>query len=80
MATVVLDDPAGNSYVQALTDEGVADPNLRIIRYHRSHDQNEELGINDMVTEGYDKDGCLLPEDPRRTDSHFIEPEGPQKS
>lgn len=56
MVTVILDDPAGNSYVQALTDDGVADPNLRIIRYHRSHDQNEELGINDMKTEGYEEE------------------------
>lgn len=55
MVTVVLDDPAGNSYVQALTDEGVADPNLRIIRYHRSFDQNEELGLNDMKVEGYEE-------------------------
>lgn len=54
MVTVILDDPAGNSYVQALTDEGIADPNLRITRYHRSHDQNEELGINDMKTEDYE--------------------------
>lgn len=56
MVTVVLDDPAGNSYVQALTDDGEADPNLRIIRYHRSFDQNEELGLNDMKTEGYEED------------------------
>lgn len=56
MVTVVLDDPAGNSYVQALTDDGVADPNLRIIRYHRSFDQNEELGLNDMKVEGYEEE------------------------
>jgi zinc finger protein len=51
--TMILDDPTGNSYVQALTDDGEPDPNLRIIKYHRSHEQNEELGINDMVVEGY---------------------------
>jgi zinc finger protein len=53
--TVILDDPTGNSYVQALTDDGVADPNLRIFRYHRSFDQNEELGLNDMKVEGYEE-------------------------
>lgn len=63
MVTVILDDPAGNSYVQALTDDGVLDPNLKIIRYHRSHDQNEELGINDMITEGYAADGSALTDD-----------------
>lgn len=54
--TVILDDPAGNSYVQALVDDGVIDPNLRIFRYHRSFDQNEELGLNDMKTEGYEEE------------------------
>lgn len=54
--TVVLDDPTGNSYVQALTDDGSVDPNLKIIRYHRSFDQNEELGLNDMKVEGYEQD------------------------
>lgn len=54
--TVVLDDPTGNSYVQALTDDGIADPNLRIFRYHRSFDQNEDLGLNDMKVEGYEED------------------------
>ena len=54
--TIVLDDPTGNSYVQALTDDGISDPNLRIFRYHRSFDQNEDLGLNDMKVEGYEED------------------------
>lgn len=53
---MILDDPTGNSYVQALSDDGKPDPNLRIIRYHRSFDQNEELGLNDMKVEGYEED------------------------
>ncbi|CAO1441283.1 unnamed protein product [Diamesa serratosioi] len=53
--TVILDDPTGNSYVQSLVDDGEVDPNLRIFRYHRSYDQNEELGLNDMITEGYEQ-------------------------
>ncbi|KXJ74313.1 zinc finger protein ZPR1 [Aedes albopictus] len=52
--TIVLDDPTGNSYVQSLNDDGTPDDALRIIRYHRSHEQNEELGLNDMKTEGYE--------------------------
>lgn len=50
-----MDDPTGNSYVQSLVDDGEVDPNLRIFRYHRSYDQNEELGLNDMITEGYEQ-------------------------
>lgn len=51
--TIVLDDPTGNSYVQSLNDDGTPDDALRIIKYHRSHEQNEELGLNDMKTEHY---------------------------
>lgn len=51
--TIILDDPAGNSYVQALTDDGTLDERLTIERYDRSYEQNEELGLNDIKTENY---------------------------
>lgn len=51
--TMILDDPAGNSYVQALTDDGTLDNRLKIERYNRSFDQNEQLGLNDIKTENY---------------------------
>lgn len=51
--TLILDDPAGNSYVQALTDDGSLDDRLTIERYTRSFEQNEELGLNDIKTENY---------------------------
>lgn len=51
--TLILDDPAGNSYVQALTDDGSLDDRLIIERYTRSFEQNEELGLNDIKTENY---------------------------
>lgn len=51
--TMILDDPAGNSYVQALTDDGSLDDRLIIERYTRSFEQNEELGLNDIKTENY---------------------------
>jgi zinc finger protein len=53
--SLCLDDPAGNSYVQALTDDGTPDDGLTVETYHRSHDQNEDLGINDMKTENYEE-------------------------
>lgn len=58
--TLVLDDPTGNSYIQSLTDDVKDDPGLKIIQYHRTHAQNEELGLNDMITEGYQQ---ILEED-----------------
>lgn len=51
-ATLILDDPAGNSYIQSLSDDG-PDDRLKITRYERNFEQNEELGVNDMKVENY---------------------------
>jgi zinc finger protein len=50
--TLILDDPAGNSYIQNLSDNG-SDDKLKITKYTRTFDQNEELGLNDMKVENY---------------------------
>lgn len=52
--TLILDDPSGNSYVQALTDDGSLDERLKITTYTRTYEQNDDLGINDMKTENYE--------------------------
>ncbi|NWX46632.1 ZPR1 protein, partial [Steatornis caripensis] len=51
-AHFIMDDPAGNSYLQNVyaPDE---DPELTVQRYERAFEQNEALGLNDMRTEGY---------------------------
>jgi len=49
---LVLDDPAGNSYVQNVYAPD-PDPELIIEKYTRTFEQNEDLGLNDMKTEGY---------------------------
>lgn len=54
--TIVLDDPAGNSYVQSMRDDDLPDEGLRISRYERSFEQNEDLGLNDMKTENYEEE------------------------
>ncbi|XP_072947049.1 zinc finger protein ZPR1 [Epargyreus clarus] len=55
--TLILDDPAGNSYVQNLSDDPAKyDDGLKVTHYERSFEQNEELGLNDMKTEGYEED------------------------
>ncbi|PZC71175.1 hypothetical protein B5X24_HaOG213937 [Helicoverpa armigera] len=52
--TIILDDPAGNSYVQSLADDPTQpDPGLKITRYERNFEQNEELGLNDINTDDY---------------------------
>lgn len=52
--TLILDDPVSNSYLQNLYAPD-PDPNMTIREYERSDEQNEELGINDMVLEGYEE-------------------------
>jgi zinc finger protein len=50
--TVILDDPLSNSYIQNIYAPDV-DPCLSEEIYDRTHEQNEELGLNDMKTEDY---------------------------
>ncbi|XP_071777099.1 zinc finger protein ZPR1 [Centroberyx gerrardi] len=49
---IVLDDPAGNSYLQNVYAPD-PDPELTTEKYTRTFEQNEDLGLNDMKTEGY---------------------------
>lgn len=42
--TIILDDPTGNTFVEKADD---------VVRYERTHEQNEYLGINDMKVEDY---------------------------
>lgn len=51
-AHLILDDPAGNSYLQNVYAPE-PDPEMTVEKYTRSFEQNEELGLNDMKTEGY---------------------------
>lgn len=50
--TLILDDPLANSYLQNLYAPD-PDPNMTIEEYSRSWEQNEVLGLNDMIVEGY---------------------------
>ncbi|XP_044138200.1 zinc finger protein ZPR1 [Bufo gargarizans] len=53
-AHFVLDDPAGNSYLQNVYAPE-EDPEMKVEKYERSYEQNEDLGLNDMKTEGYEE-------------------------
>ncbi|OCH93704.1 zf-ZPR1-domain-containing protein [Obba rivulosa] len=55
--TVILDDPLANSYLQNLYAPD-PDPNMEIVMYDRTWEQNEELGLNDMKVEGYEQDAA----------------------
>ncbi|KAK5872019.1 hypothetical protein PBY51_012755 [Eleginops maclovinus] len=51
----ILDDPTGNSYMQNVYAPD-PDPEITIEKYTRTFEQNEELGLNDMKTEGYENE------------------------
>ncbi|KAI6122694.1 zf-ZPR1-domain-containing protein [Pisolithus croceorrhizus] len=53
--TLILDDPLANSYLQNLYAPD-PDPNMEIVTYERTWQQNEELGLNDMKVENYTAD------------------------
>ncbi|XP_067826922.1 zinc finger protein ZPR1 [Heptranchias perlo] len=55
-AHIILDDPAGNSYLQNLYAPD-PDPEMKIEKYERTFEHNEELGLNDMKTEDYQEQG-----------------------
>ncbi|CAD7689995.1 unnamed protein product [Nyctereutes procyonoides] len=52
-AHFIMNDPAGNSYLQNVYAPE-DDPQMKVEHYKRTFDQNEELGLNDMKTEGYE--------------------------
>nr|POE54104.1 zinc finger protein zpr1 [Quercus suber] len=54
--TLVLEDPLASSYVQSLTAPE-PDPQIEVEDYERTHEEMEDLGLNDMKTEGYEAQG-----------------------
>ena len=50
-----MDDPLANSYMQNIYAPD-SDPNMTVETYERTFEQNEELGLNDMKVEDYEKD------------------------
>jgi zinc finger protein len=53
--TLILSDPLASSYVQNLCSPE-EDPQITIEDYKRTEDEEEELGLRDMKTEGYEAD------------------------
>lgn len=53
--TLILEDPLAGSYVQSLTAPE-PDPKLELEDYTRTYDEEEDLGLNDIKTEGYEED------------------------
>ncbi|KAH8200868.1 hypothetical protein TruAng_004954 [Truncatella angustata] len=54
--TIVLTDPLASSYVQKLVDPDQEDPQMTTEDYQRTDEEEEDLGLKDMKTEGYEQD------------------------
>lgn len=54
--SITLIDPLANSFVQKNTDGDEQDPQITSEEYDRTAEEMEELGLNDMKTEGYHPD------------------------
>lgn len=52
--TLVLEDPLASSYVQSLTAPE-PDPQIDVQDYERTEEEEEDLGLKDMKTEGYEE-------------------------
>ncbi|RMZ90687.1 hypothetical protein DV736_g2068, partial [Chaetothyriales sp. CBS 134916] len=50
---IILEDPLANSFVQETRDN---DPQVKSEDYERTPEEMEELGLNDIKTEGYEQD------------------------
>jgi zinc finger protein len=53
--SLTLEDPLASSYVQSLTAPE-KDPQIEVVEYERSEREEEDLGLRDMRTEGYEGD------------------------
>ncbi|KZM21798.1 nucleolar zinc-finger protein [Ascochyta rabiei] len=52
--TLILEDPLASSYVQSFTAPE-PDPQIKVEDYERTEEEEEELGLRDMKTEGYEE-------------------------
>lgn len=53
--TITLQDPMASSYVQDLCSPAV-DPKITSEEYTRTAEEEDDLGLTDMKTEGYEQD------------------------
>ncbi|KAI1174984.1 ZPR1 zinc-finger domain-containing protein [Nemania sp. FL0916] len=56
--TIILSDPLASSYVQKAVDPDQDDPQMTVEEYTRTDEEEEDLGLKDMRTEGYEQDAA----------------------
>lgn len=61
--TIILTDPLASSYVQKAVDPDQVDPQITTEEYERTEEEEEDLGLRDMKTEGYEAEAVNTNED-----------------
>lgn len=59
--SLILQDPMAGSYVQSLTAPE-PDPQMQVEEYTRTAEEEEDLGLADLKTEGYEEDAAAAKE------------------
>ncbi len=57
--TIIIEDPCSNSWIYSPYAPEI-DPRLKEELYDRTEEENEDLGLNDIITEGVSVDLALL--------------------
>ena len=52
--SIILQDPLASSYVQSFTAPE-PDPQIQMEEYERTDEEEEDLGLKDIKTEGYEE-------------------------
>lgn len=59
---IILDDPAGNSYIEACGSDPLNDPTLTKVKYARTPNQDMDLGLQPSMAAR--EEGCIRDEEP----------------
>lgn len=65
---IILEDPLANSFIQKNVDGDAEDPQITSEEYERTEEEKEDLGLNDMKTEGYEADA--VNDDAQKVNGH----------
>ena len=57
--TLVLEDPMDHSFIYSPKADGFEDFDLSKEYYIRTDEENDDFGLNDMITEDYDDKGKI---------------------
>jgi zinc finger protein len=79
--TIILSDPMAASYVQSLADDpSQPDEWMTVEEYDRTEEEEEDLGLTDMRTEGYEEDAEIERLEREKVKAEKVEAEKAEKT